>query len=101
MKWGGVRYDCLVCQFWLTVFSPRSGRAPSLGFPPDNLNLCKFAFSKEIVGPFFKPFHLNAVQARPPVDGSTIVYSSLKADFKTNVPLKERFNYHTRLTKCV
>lgn len=83
------------------VLSPRSGRAPTLGFPPDNLNLCKFAFSEEVVGTFRKPFLLNALRARPPVDGTTTVYSSLKADFKTTFSLKERYTSHPRSIKCV
>lgn len=95
-----IRHSCVTVLAY-RVLSPRSGRAPSLGFPPDNLNLCKFAFSEEIVGTFRKPFHLNAVQARPLVDEYTIVYSSLKANVKTNFPLKERFNTYPRLIECV
>lgn len=95
-----IRLSC-VSVLAYRVLSPRSGWAPSLGFPLDNLNLCKFAFSEEIVGTFRKPFLLNAVRARPPVYGSTIVYRCLKADFNTNFLLKERFNSHPRLIKCV
>lgn len=59
-----IRLSC-VSVLAYRVLSPRSGRAPSLGFPLDNLNLFKFALSEEIVGAFRNPFLLNACELGP------------------------------------